>query len=337
MNTQVLSDIGKQLRPGWAALIAPELHLVERKLRSTVTSDVLAAIDLSMHLLSAGGKRIRPTLLILSGLAASPEADRDTAVSVAASVELIHMASLVHDDVVDETRERRGVSTANANWGNKISVLGGDYLLSKAFALIAAQGDAAITRVLSATAVTMSESELLQAVSEGSLADWEANYWRIIHDKTAHFMGACCECGAIVAKANGDFRTALTGYGVQIGIAFQITDDCLDLTGNPARTGKEVGTDLLHGKFTLPVLLALQNLRGDSRCDLLELVNNGGPTVDHVRSAAKLVIDCGAVDLARQTASSYATKARERLSSLASSEFTDALESLTTFVITRET
>ncbi len=336
MNAQVLSEIGKQARPSWAALIAPELDSVELELQSAVTSDVLAAIDVSMHLLSAGGKRIRPALLILSALAASPEADRDAAVSVAASVELIHMASLVHDDVVDETSERRGVSTANANWGNKISVLGGDYLLSKAFALIAAQGHPDVTRVLSATAVTMSESELLQAASEGSLAAWETNYWRIIHDKTADFMGACCECGAIVARSGAAVRAALSAYGVQIGIAFQIADDCLDLTGDPALTGKEVGTDLLHGKFTLPVLLALQNLRGDDRRILLELVDNGRPTEEHVRSAAKMIIECGAVDLARQAASNYAARARERLGSLKPSDFTDALESLTTFCITRE-
>ena len=336
MNAQVLSDVGKELRPGWAALIAPELDSVERELESTVTSDVLAAIDVSTHLLSAGGKRIRPALLIISGLSACPKMSRDSAISVAASVELIHMASLIHDDVVDETRERRGASTANANWGNKISVLGGDYLLSKAFALIAAQGHPDITRVLAATAVRMSESELLQAASEGSLSDWEANYWRIIRDKTAHFMGACCECGAIVAGANGDIRGALTDYGIQIGLAFQITDDVLDLTGDPARTGKEVGTDLSHGKFTLPVLLALHNLNGQHRRNLLALLNDGKLTDEHTRSAAKLVIDCGAVELAYQVASDYAAKARERLRCLIPSEFTNALESLTTFVNSRK-
>ena len=336
MSAYILDARRNQPQPEWVSVIASELDLVECKLETTVTSDVPVAFDLSIHLFSAGGKRIRPVLTILSALASGDNVDIDRVINLAVATELVHTASLVHDDVVDETKERRGVSTANNEWGNKLSVLGGDFLLSKGFSLLASDGDADVLRVLSSTAVKMTESEILQAASEGSLASWEREYWRIIDGKTAAFMGACCECGAILTRAGSDLRRALSEYGTQLGIAFQITDDLLDIAGNPAQTGKDIGTDLTNGKFTLPVLLALRNMNEDDRRDLLSSVQGGSLAREDARRIAKLVADCGAVEMAREVACNHAKNACEQLADVRPSEYKSALEALASSVINRD-
>jgi len=181
-------------------------------------------------------------------------------VEIAAATELIHMATLMHDDVIDRSDSRRGRVSANAFFGNKITVLSGDYVLSRAFWLLAKDGDLRIIRLIADLTIAMSEGEALQLVIGGSVKSWEEYYWRIIRDKTATFLDVCCQCGSILAGGEDEARKALSEYGLNLGIAFQITDDILDITGDPAKTGKPVGSDLRDGKFTLPVLLALQNL-----------------------------------------------------------------------------
>lgn len=319
--------------PDWAAPIARELGMVERTLEATMCSDVPTAYDLSIGLLTAGGKRVRPALVILSAMA-SGEHDAETMFRIAAAAELTHMASLVHDDVVDETRERRGARTANESWGNKISVLGGDYLLSKAFQLLVANGGPDVLRVLSATAVRMTESEILQASAEGDLSLWEANYWRIIRDKTAYFLGACCECGGYIGGADDETRERLREYGVQLGLAFQITDDVLDIAGDPAVTGKATGSDLTQGKYTLPVLLALRD--SADAVSLRSMLMTGQLTRGEAALVATRVIECGAVESARGVAVECVDKAREQLCGVAASDYTRALDALADFVIGRE-
>jgi octaprenyl-diphosphate synthase len=299
-------------------------------LGSVVASDVAVASDLSLHLFSAGGKRVRPALVILSALACGGSED-DRVISLAAATELVHSASLLHDDVVDETSARRGVATANAMWGNKLSVLGGDLLLSKAFSLLAGIGNSEILSALSATAVLMSESEMLQAASEGSIESWREYYWRIIRGKTASLTGSCCECGAILRGASPATRRALAGYGHTFGLAFQITDDLLDITGDPARTGKDIGTDLIHGKFTLPVLLAAER-----RPELLELVGSGLCTCEEAERIAAIVLESGAADEARRKAVEYGEEACRQLGEIPHSDYRSALEALAVSVIDRE-
>lgn len=335
MNAHALRNGPEETRPVWLVSAAPYLDKVERKIEATIASDVPTAYDLSMHLFSAGGKRIRPLLAILSALSVDSGADVERVVNFATAAELVHMASLVHDDVIDETSERRGVSTANAKWGNKLSVLGGDYLLAKAFALLSLDGDADILHVLSNTTVTMTEGEILQAASEGSLAAWQENYWKIINGKTAGFMSACCECGAIVAKASQEQRAALAECGQQIGFAFQITDDLLDIAGDPAVIGKEIGSDLTHGKFTLPVLLAFERFDAEDRRILLGSLNDGMMSSEAAQELASRVVACGALDEARKTAVECAEKAVTQLKSLPESEYTMALESLAQSVTAR--
>lgn len=325
---------GRDLTSGeWAAAIAAELDLVEQTLQSTIDSDIATAYELSNHLLAAGGKRIRPSLLVLSALACG-DCDPQQMAYLAASTELVHMASLVHDDVIDETRERRGASTAGERYGNKISVLGGDYLLSKAFNLLCTHGSLEIMGALSATAVAMTESEILQASGEGDLSVWEADYWRIIHGKTADFMGSCCECGAMLAEADASTRRALREYGTQLGLAFQITDDVLDMTGDRELTGKEIGTDLLHGKFTLPVLMALHNRQTGAA--LRELLSKPALALADVRQISDIVIESGGLQGAKSAASDCTQAALTHLSALPHSIYKDALTKLAAFVISRQ-
>lgn len=328
MNARVLHYIDEDSRPAWTLPITSELDQVEHIIESAIRSDVSIAFDLSMHIFSAGGKRIRPALVLLSALSSNSDADLERVGSLAAATELVHMASLIHDDVVDETHERRGTSTANSTWGNKMSVLGGDFMLSKAFSLLAANGETEIFRALSGMAVGMAESEMLQAQSEGSVEAWQKNYDRIIHGKTASFMRACCECGAIMAKASSDAQLALAEYGLLLGQAFQITDDVLDIVGDPSQTGKDTGTDLVNGKFTLPVLVALNKPEFKVRLDKPISTTEAA----HI---AHEIIECGAVEDARKSASQLANDACACLECLPESNYKFALVSLAEFVISR--
>jgi len=334
MNVNALGIKYSESTNDWADLISDQLDLVEMRLRETTVSDVVTATDLSEHLLDAGGKRIRPALVILSALACGLSIDDQRMIDLATAVELVHTASLVHDDVVDETKERRGVTTANCTWGNKISVLCGDFLLSKSFSLLGSLSNLQIIQSLSYTSIQMTEAEILQATSEGTLELWELNYRQIINGKTASFMGACCECGAILAGASDEVKSALKDYGTKIGLAFQISDDLLDILGDPQKTGKEIGTDLTHGKFTLPILIALRNYNADARKQLF--INEGLITSEEARKLAQLALECGATEEARQIAKSYSEKAREHLEMLSPSEYALALGNLAASVVDRD-
>lgn len=325
------SDQGMQ-GSNWTSAIADELESIELTIRSVINSSVEVASDLSGRLLASGGKRIRPSLLTLSALTCG-ECDRERMTYLAAATELVHMASLVHDDVIDETRERRGSATAGAQFGNKISVLGGDYLLSKAFHLLCVHGNPDILKSLSATAVVMVESEILQASGEGDLSLWESEYWRIIRGKTADFMASCCECGAMLADADVNQCQAMREYGLQLGLAFQITDDVLDIAGNSELTGKETGADLINGKFTLPVLMALRDADGDG--SLRKTLSKGHISACEAEKITAIIIESGALETANSAAADCVEAAIKQLSIFPQSIYTDALQSLAEFVISR--
>jgi geranylgeranyl pyrophosphate synthase len=332
MCAYVLNKIGPWRAE--AGCIAAQLEEVGERLTRAVGSSSATASELALHLLNAGGKRIRPSLVLLSVGACGGDLASTSVIDLAAGVELLHMASLVHDDVVDETRERRGVTTANGRWGNKMSVLGGDFLLAKAFSLLVGVSATDATAVLSAAAIRMTESEMLQAESEGDADAWISNYWKIIGGKTAAFMSACCECGAIVADALPEHRQALSDFGSKFGMAFQITDDLLDILGDPSETGKDIGADLMHGKFTLPVLLAIDD--PDKGPELRSWLQREILTPQEAGEVALAVIGCGAAAKAREMAVSYAKEARACLESIPSSPYTLGLASLAASTADRE-
>ncbi|MDO8586387.1 MAG: polyprenyl synthetase family protein [Armatimonadota bacterium] len=327
--------VGEGRPPDWAACVRQELGDIEVALGKVIGSSVPAITRISDHLLTAGGKRLRPALVTLAAKACCAPYDPDRVVIIAAATELIHMATLMHDDVIDRTDSRRGRATANAFWGNKLTVLSGDYVLSRAFWLLTKDGDLRALRLIADLTLAMSEGEALQLIISGCVKSWEEYYWRIIRDKTARFLDVCCQCGAIVAGGDESLVKALSEYGLNLGIAFQITDDILDITGDPAKTGKPVGSDLRDGKITLPVLLALQNSvepDGQALCKMAEQQNIGEKEITAICEAA---LRCGAVDMAREAAAGYVDKAHRCLEDVPSSPARDALYELAESIIGR--
>lgn len=254
------------------ACVQADLSAVEQVLQDEIRSDVRAAYAISGHTLSAGGKRLRPALVVLAARAVVNEFPTRTIHASASAAELIHMASLIHDDVVDGAEERRGRPTANAAFGNQISVLVGDYLLAKSIYLAAREGNLDVIRVFSNVTIGLSEGEVLQITARGDADTTEETYLRIIEKKTAGFIAGCCEIGAMLAQGDGETVAALKEYGLNCGLAFQVADDLLDYTGDPLETGKALDGDLREGKVTMPLILAMQDAAPELRAQLARLL-----------------------------------------------------------------
>jgi octaprenyl-diphosphate synthase len=331
MNTGALNAKSKSHCPKWTLPVANELVRVQETIESVTNSSVEIATQISSYVLAAGGKRIRPCLVLLSVGACGGEVNAERVIRMAAAAELIHTASLLHDDVIDSAGARRGVCTANALWGNTLSVLGGDFLLSKAFYLLGDLVESEIISLLSNAAVAMTESELLQTSCENNIDSWRSEYWHIIRGKTASLISACCESGAILSQASKDAQLALRNYGESLGLAFQITDDLLDIIGNPAQTGKQVGSDLINGKFTLPVLIASTHDSFPFRFLTGEKISP-----ELAQQIAKFVVECGAAEEAKRIAEKIAQHACQSLAVLEDSTYRQALELLATSVVVRE-
>lgn len=319
----------------WMEPIAAELSRVEDVLREAVGSSVPRILEASRNLLDGGGKRLRPALVLLWARACGRDWNPDDAINVGAATELIHMASLMHDDVIDGSSLRRGRATANASWGNKLSILTGDYILSRAFQLLVRDGGIEVMRILSSATTGMAESEALQAINEGSVEAWRADYWRIIHGKTADFMAACSEVGALIGGASPDQRKAAAEYGTELGLAFQITDDLLDLIGTPDVVGKLNGSDLRDGKVTLPVLLTLERCAADERVWISKLAASCRLTDANMDRVRRLAESTGALKETRALAARHSALAVESLTGVAESPAKNALRALADYVIER--
>jgi octaprenyl-diphosphate synthase len=239
-------------------LVADDLHVVNELILKHMHSPVPLIPQLAGHLIAAGGKRLRPMLTLAAARMCGYRGGRHQA--LAATVEFIHTATLLHDDVVDESNLRRGLATANAVWGNQASVLVGDFLFSRAFQLMVADGSLKVLEILSGASAVIAEGEVLQLVTQRDISTPEATYLEVIKAKTAKLFAAAAEVGAMVAGRNGPERVALQSFGMNLGIAFQLVDDALDYAGREAKLGKTVGDDFREGKITLPVILAF--LRG---------------------------------------------------------------------------
>lgn len=318
--------------PSYLEAVRPELLRVEEALRDALDSNVHTMLAVSRYILDAGGKRIRPSLVLLSAKALGETPER--AVDVAASVELIHMATLLHDDVIDGAESRRGRRTANFSWGNQVPVLAGDYMLAKATGLLARVGDLRLIQALSEATTAMSEGEVSQIETRGEITSLPT-YLSIIRQKTAEFMSGCCRMGAILAGASKSQEEALAQYGINLGMAFQITDDLLDFIGDPAQTGKPVGGDIREGKVTLPLILALEKSDSPDRASVERIIQSTDVTADNVGFVRKLVQKTGAAEATRQSAHEYCGKAVGSLSILPKSEITASLELLAEGMIYR--
>ena len=241
------------------ALVADDLKAVNEVIVQRMESPVALIPQLAGHLVASGGKRLRPILTLASARMCGYDGARH--IPLAACVEFIHTATLLHDDVVDESELRRGQASANALWGNQASVLVGDFLFSRAFQVMVADGSIKVLKILSDASAVIAEGEVLQLMTTGDTATGEANYLEVITAKTAELFAAACRIGAVVADRPKAEEDALLSYGTNLGIAFQLIDDVLDYSAKQAELGKTVGDDFREGKVSLPAILAFN--RGD--------------------------------------------------------------------------
>ncbi|PWS36048.1 farnesyltranstransferase [Falsiroseomonas bella] len=245
---------GEDALAALTALVRDDLEACNRLIVERMQSQVALIPQLAAHIVAAGGKRLRPLLTLAAARMAGYRGTRH--VALAACVEFIHTATLLHDDVVDESALRRGQASANALFGNKPSVLVGDFLFARAFQLMVTDGSLEVLRILSEASATISEGEVLQLVIQNDTSSTEAQYLAVIEGKTAALFAAATEVGAVVADCGAEAQAALRAYGHNLGVAFQLVDDALDYSAEQERLGKTVGDDFREGKITLPVLLA---------------------------------------------------------------------------------
>jgi octaprenyl-diphosphate synthase len=327
---------GRVTQPGsLRALYAPiqaELDQVEEVLQDELRSDSPFVERLVGYGFRMGGKRLRPALVLLTAQLCGRVAREH--IVLAAAVEMIHTATLIHDDVLDEATLRRHIDTVNARWDNETSVLLGDYLFTRSLCLAASLDDVFACRAIGDAAREMCEGELRQVESRGDYALSEQQYFRIIAGKTAALTACCCRLGAHYAGADPLAAQALTGYGLELGIAFQISDDVLDLVGDEAAVGKSLGTDLLKQKSTLPMIRLLQQVSPVDKKQILEQLSGSN---NHHRDILRTWWErTDAVSYARQAALDFSRRAAGQLDALPACAARDSLRSLTEFVVNRQ-
>ena len=315
-------------------LIGPELSAIETEIAREIDSPVELIREMGEFIAGAGGKRLRPILLLMAGRLAGYSGPR--AVHLGCVVELLHTATLIHDDVVDQAPLRRGRPSANARWGDDASVLVGDHLYSKSFALMVRDGDPAVLDTLAHATVSMTEAEVFQLERKRTGTTTEADYLRIITQKTASFISACCRIGALLARADGARLEALTRYGLHIGIAFQLADDSLDFVADEARLGKAIGADLKEGKRTLPLIAALERAAPAERQRIQVVLTSRAPSTAEVEEIRRLVVKYEGVDYALQRAQAYAQTAKEDLGPFEDCEDKETLALIADFVVGRD-
>lgn len=316
--------------------IRPDLDAVEVRLDEAIGSDVRTVSTLTHHILRAGGKRLRPAMVALAARVQVPDIATTRVARIGAAVELIHMASLVHDDVVDATATRRGKPTANSLFGNSVAVITGDYVLAQAMRLLAEDDDVRLARVLSEIMCAMTEGEVMEITATGRHDLPMPEYLEILRKKTAIFLEGCCRCGAIIARADACLENALAQYGYRLGMAFQLADDLLDYIGDPETTGKPRGSDLKDGRATMPFLLAVEEATPEDRAQLLAAF--GDATLDDaaVLEICTLIASYNGFDRTRDFAQEQVELAADALAALPPTQARDCLQALTSYVVQRD-
>ena len=316
-------------------VISNELELVEHEFERQAASNIQVINYLGEYLRESGGKRVRPALLILATYAAGGDGKRENVIRLATVMEMIHTATLVHDDIIDNADVRRNRSSINARFGNQAAVLMGDWLYMTAFRTALGERSLEILDILTQLTRRMTEGEIIQLTKIGSLAISEDEYFDILRRKTAYLFQSCCEVGAIISGANDAERKELAKFGLDLGMAFQLADDMLDLTADDAQLGKAAGSDLLEGKITLPLIMLLD--REPEVRSRLEGVMLTGGYGDLSREEIKEKLDsCGILDEVRARANSLSDGARKSLAVLPESVYRSCLEGILTFVVERK-
>jgi octaprenyl-diphosphate synthase len=287
-------------------------------------SNVDLISQMSQYIINSGGKRIRPLLLLLCARATNYKGDYHH--SMAVVIELIHTATLLHDDVVDSSSIRRGHETANELWGNAPSVLVGDFLYSRAFEIMVEPNSMQIMKILSKATNQISEGEVLQLLSIKNANVSQTEYFEVIERKTACLFKAACQIAGILAESNKNVINGLGSFGMHLGNAFQIIDDTLDYESNSSVIGKEVGDDLSEGKVTLPMIYALENTKGSEKATLSNAITNADSS--NIDNIINILLSVNAFEYSRKVAKNESTKALKFLEVIPNSEYRSALQLL---------
>ena len=324
----------KVLKERVAVLVGVDLELVEDEIRRELDSPVELIQEMGGYVAGAGGKRLRPILLLLAARLAGYRGPRG--VRLACVVEMLHTATLIHDDVVDRAPLRRGRPSANTRWGDDASVLVGDHLYSKSFAMLVRDNDRAVMETLARSTLSMTEAEVFQLQLKRSGSTSEADYVRIITQKTASFISACCRIGGLLGGLPPARLDALTRYGLDIGVAFQISDDSLDFVADQDRLGKAIGADLREGKRTLPLITLLARAAPAVAARVRELLAHGVLGPGEVEEIRRYVVEHDGVEYALQRAHAWAQAAKADLDAFPPSEERDTLVLIADFVVDRD-
>ncbi len=320
--------------PRLSAIQAPVRSFLDRvgdEIRRIVLSDFDDIEEVNEHLLFMRGKLFRPTLLLLSSRV--EERDHDNTLTLAAVVELVHLATLVHDDAVDHSALRRGLPTVNALWTHQVAIIMGDYLYSRGVSELARIGNLEALAVLANAANEMSVGEMRQLTSYDALDFSEDDYYRLIAAKTASLMSAACEMGAIAGAP--EHREALARYGHNLGMAFQIADDLLDYTGSEAVTGKPTGHDLRERKVTLPLVDVLGRVTPAEDAEISSFFTRVDPSDEEIARIVEIVVSNGGLEYASGVAARYAEAAREALDEVPAGAPVDALRDAVSYAVDR--
>lgn len=312
-------------------LVAEDMQGVNTAIRKYLHSDVELINQMANYIINSGGKRLRPMLAVLCARACGYTGDKHYL--TAAIIEFIHTATLLHDDVVDESGMRRGHETANSIWGNETTVLVGDFVFSRSFEMMVDVGEMRVMEILARASNTIAEGEVMQLLNCNDPETTEERYLAVIQSKTAKLFEAACQLGALLAKQPQEIEQACAAYGTHIGTAFQIKDDVLDYQSSAAEMGKNIGDDLAEGKPTLPLIYALKNSKGKNAELIHDVIVNGGTqNIAEVIAAMRLT---GAIDYSNEVAIKHAHSAKEQIRNLALSPYRDALMHLSDFAISR--
>jgi len=312
-------------------LLAEPMRRVDETIRDRLRSDVVLINQLGSYIVGGGGKRLRPRLVLMAAGAAGYTGNAH--VIVAAIVEFVHTATLLHDDVVDHSSMRRGQETANTVWGNEAAVLVGDFLYSRAFEMMVEVGSMRVMEILARTTNTIAEGEVMQLLYVHDPDTTEQRYLEVIRNKTAKLFEAAAQLGGVLAGVDPAQEQALAKYGLHLGQAFQLIDDVLDYSATAEDMGKNVGDDLAEGKPTLPLILAMQRAKSTDAALIREAIEQGG--AEQLERIVEIVRDTGSLNVVSEQARAEADSARAALKALPANDYVSALAELAEFAVQR--
>jgi octaprenyl-diphosphate synthase len=314
------------------SLIQDDMQAVDAMIQQRLQSDVALINQLSFYIINSGGKRLRPAIAILSARACGYQGDQH--INLATIIEFIHTATLLHDDVVDNSDMRRGKETANNLWGNEASVLVGDFLYTRSFEMMVEMDSMRLMKILSHTTNVIAEGEVLQLLNCNDADTTEASYLEVIHHKTAKLFEAAGQLGAVIQQAPAETEQAMSDYAMHLGSAFQLVDDLLDYSESSETIGKNIGDDLAEGKPTLPLIYAMANGTATQSAIIREAIEQGQR--DRIDEIVEIIQATGAIDYTAKAAENEAALAKQALSVIAESDYKAALMSLADFAVQRQ-